>query len=330
MESYKHGGISGLTNLGNTCFMNSALQCLSHTYDLREFFLTENYKVFLNDTDQAEFSIQYYRLLNGLWENNCTVTPISFFKIVKNLAIKNNVNFTSNIQNDIHEFLIFFMDIMHESLKNKFVLPKYNQKSLTKLEKQSIKTWKNFFENNYSIIIKLFYGQILTKITDLEENILTTKFDPIGIFSLPIPDKSELDIIDCFEEYIKEEILEDDNMWKNEKTNEYIKVKKYIELWEMPQYLICSFNRFNNNQQKIETFINYPLILDLTKIYNRGNCSYELYGVCNHIGGTFSGHYYSMNKYDDIWYTFNDSSIKKTKHTDLINKNAYCLFYKKC
>ena len=330
MNKYSNGGLSGLVNLGNTCFINSAIQCLSHTEPFKDYFLN---KQFENETNhKLKLTIQWYRLLNGLWEENCTISPISFLKCIQKLALVNNRNFSGNIQNDIQEFLIFFFDILHEELKHEIVVKINGKIKNDKLALDAAKSWSSFYEKEYSIIIELFYGQIYTEIKDFnDKSILSQTFQPLNMLILPIPNKNDITIYDCLNLYLKEEILENDNKWENEKTNEYVKVRKNIKIWNLPKILIVSFNRFNNSSHKINKFIEYPTILDLsTYCNNSNNNKFELYGICNHLGNSFGGHYLSYVKHTQNWYTFNDSSVTTTNLDDIVNNNAYCLFYKKC
>jgi ubiquitin C-terminal hydrolase len=324
-----NGGLSGLVNLGNTCFMNTAIQCLGNTKELTDYFLS-------NTFPENDICNQWKRLMNGMWEDNCTVSPVSFFKTIKILACKNNrnLNFTQNIQNDIQEFIIFFIDVVHESLKTEVsVNIKGTVKNkLDKLAIKAAKSWKSFFEKNYSIIVDLFYGQTLTVISDLNGTVLSNTFNPMCVFILPIPiNQTTIELKDCFRNYLKEELLDGDNKWQD-KDNNYIEVKKHIEIWEFPKVIIITLNRFNNMGRKLNNLVHFPEILDLNEFcsgYEKNNSIYELYGVGNHIGNSMGGHYFAYTKHGSQWYEFNDSSVNKINADSIVTNNAYCLFYRK-
>ena len=104
--------------------------------------------------------------------------------------------------------------------------------------------------------------------------------------------------------------------------------------WKFPNVLIISFKRFNNFGVKINNVIDFPIdSLDLSKYcigYDKHKSHFNLFGICNHIGSSNGGHYFSYCKNPNgKWYEFNDNNVREIGEDKLVTNNAYCLFYRK-
>ena len=338
MEIYKNKGLSGLANLGNTCFINSCLQILSHTYELNNFLNEESYKKKLKNKYESALILEWDNLRKLLWSSNCIISPGKFFKTIQRVSqIKGMTLFTGYSQNDISEFFLFLIDCFHVSLSREIKMT-ISGKAENETDEIAIKCFemiKNMYSKEYSEIWNLFYAVYVSELICLETG-EQMSMNPESYFmiDLPLPvDNNSPSLIDCFEHYVEGEILTGDNAWYNEKTNKKIDVRKKIEFWSFPNILVICLKRFNSRNQKKQNLVTFPLE-NLSKFvigYKKNSYMYDLYGVSNHSGGVLGGHYTSYVKNaNGIWYHFNDTDVSEVHLTDsIVSTKAYCLFYRK-
>ncbi len=103
--------------LGNTCFMNSVLQCLSNSPLLTDFILSDTYQSQINRSNplgwKGRVADEYGALLKELWSGKFTcVSPRAFKDVIGHVQPR----FVGYQQHDSSELLNFLLDGLHEDL----------------------------------------------------------------------------------------------------------------------------------------------------------------------------------------------------------------------
>ena len=186
-------GLVGLLNLGNTCYMNSALQCLSNCEYLTKYFLSEYYKRELNVTSKygsgGKIAESYANLLIKLWkETKEYINPIEFFK-----TFATHVKlFANSSQHDSHEMLIFLLEKLHEDLnRNKEkVYIELNEKGDDEDDITACnRWWETHQKRDNSIIMDLFSGQYKSTLRCPFCDRISITYDQFSCLELPIENK---------------------------------------------------------------------------------------------------------------------------------------------
>lgn len=338
--TYNNNGLTGLANLGNTCFINACMQVLVHIDELNVIFDEPSIRDRLNKTSSdALIFIEYDNIRRLMWSKNCIISPSGWIKTIHNVAKhQKHTLFSDFSQNDVEEFLLFIMDCFHNSLKRKVQMTVKGDTVNTQddIAKACFNMIKSRYESDYSEIFKTFYGIHVVNTISLSTN-ETIKFtpEPYFILNLPIPATREPSIYDCFDKYFEGEMMSGENAWYNENTKQKEDVIRKISCWSFPDVLVVTFKRFTNTGRKNQQLIHFPLddldIRNYTSGYEKDKSIYTLYGVCNHSGNVGGGHYTAyVRNVDRLWYSFNDTQVIKIEDTSkIISTYAYCLFYRK-
>lgn len=333
-------GLVGLVNLGNTCFLNSCLQVLNHVYELHA--IVEDAKPRNLESPDTIMLKEWRDLKNIMWSGNGSLSPNKFVHTVQQVAqIKNRDLFTGWAQNDISEFLLFLVECFHGSLSYKARI-QINGTPENRTDERALVCYQliqTIYAKEYSKIMDLFYGIYMTELSHPDTHaILSTKAEHYFTLDLQIFYNHTMcaNIYDCFNLFIMPELMTGENEWLNSATNMKETVNRQVSFWNFPDVLVISLKRFSpDGSRKLQHLVDFPLNdLDLTKYakdYQSGTYVYDLFGVCNHMGGVMGGHYTAFVKNNEgAWFNYNDQIINKIENLQqIVSPSAYCLFYRK-
>lgn len=211
-------GVVGLYNMGNTCYLNSSIQCISHTPILREYFTSKAYLRDINKANPMGHGGQLAQvsavLINSLWKRfnqntphqpNRIKAPGSYAmvqapsltpKTFKESLGKFNEHFAGNEQHDAQELLSFLLEGLSEDL-NRIVDKPYieapDSDGRPDAELADI-WWSNHLKREMSIVVALFTGQYKSLLTCRTCGYESARFEPFTFLQLPLPEDDFLSV----------------------------------------------------------------------------------------------------------------------------------------
>ncbi|XP_050395698.1 ubiquitin carboxyl-terminal hydrolase 8 [Patella vulgata] len=329
--------LTGLRNLGNTCYMNSTIQCLNHTTPLVSYFVSDIFERDINRSSflgmNGEVVDEFAVVVKALWSGQYRcITP----KDLKSTIGKYNPMFAGYEQQDSQELLTFLLDGLHEGLnevKHRPQIPDQNNDNLSDIRAAEL-AWENHKKLNLSVIVSLFQGQLKSTVKCLECGKESATFEAFMYLSLPIPDKSRCSLKDCIEKFLKPEMMTGSSRYKCTACKVPRDAVKRIQLFKLPPILLIGLNRFVSDgmwMQKKTTYVDFG-INDITFndcVIGPRPKSYNLYAVSNHYGTMEGGHYtaYCRNPSLRKWFKFDDHEVYEISLSDVKSSAGYLLFY---
>lgn len=261
----------GLRNIGNTCFMNSILQCVLLSPGLTEWMITKFQAS--QKHRSTPLSNSFFDLLSTVRRANGagSVTPSD----LKTQVSRTVSQFSGFGQQDAQEFLRFLLDRMHDELNRVTVKPKYQEMKFEKhpVGEQSEKWAQYYRQRDDSIMTDLFEGQLMSRVGCLSCNHQTYAFDNFLDLSIDFPRKATrftgtISLEDCMQKFIDVEKIIDAG-YKCEGCKKPVNVEKDITLYRFPKLLVIHLKRFYHSamrREKLNTTVTFPAKgLDLRK-----------------------------------------------------------------
>lgn len=330
-------GQSGFVNMGNTCFLNAALNCLMHTHEFTvSYIITKDYLRDLNPKKkESVLAIGFHNIARAYWEEECIIEPCSFKEHLETFYRQ----YVGWRQHDSHEVLISILDTIHTATAIRAEVgytvtgASEDLTALERLQILGIRAWANSFKDELSTVVNTFYGQYHYSTNCAHCGYSAHRFEPFSAVELPVNGQESLE--GAMRAFTAGEVLDDANKWKCDRCRTETNAMKQVNIWRVPQVLIVTLKRFgqfpNGMSYKLHNRVDFPLSgFNVFSESTQTWVSYELYSVVYHMGGTEGGHYVAAAKHSDgRWYSHNDDSVREIFADRVVNEGAYILFYRR-
>nr|XP_043623253.1 ubiquitin carboxyl-terminal hydrolase 23 [Erigeron canadensis] len=302
---------AGLENLGNTCFLNSVLQCLTYTEPLAAYLQSGKHQVTCRKAGFCALCAIQKHVSRALQLSGRSLAPKD---LVSNLRCISRT-FRNSRQEDAHEYMVNLLESMHKCCLPTGV-PSESQSAYDK-----------------SLVHKIFGGKLRSQVKCMQCNYCSNKFDPFLDLSLEILKADNL--YKAFANFTAKEQLDGGaKQYQCQQCKQKVKALKQLTIHKAPNVLTVHLKRFGSQMsgQKIDKKVLFGSTLDLTPFVtgpNDGDLKYTLYGVLVHAGwSTHSGHYYCFVRTSSgMWYSLDDNRVYQVSEKKVFEQKAYMLFY---
>ncbi|KAJ1725567.1 hypothetical protein LPJ53_000237 [Coemansia erecta] len=312
---HMHSVGPGLNNLGNTCFLNSVLQCLTHTPVLAEYMLTRKHSASCRAGDNCmlcRFEAHVVRALSK--RESSSISPKSIVGRLKLVAKHMRIG----RQEDSHEFLRLLVEAFQRSLLHG-IDPKIDRRI-----------------QETTLVHQVFGGYLQSQVKCERCGYESNTFEPLLDLSLDIHSGGS-SISKALRGFTRPEMLTKSNRYKCDKCAKLVDATKQMTVYRLPRILTLQLKRFSTfGGGKINRYIEFPLNLNMKSYVSKttsetGPYDYSLYAVLVHAGGTArSGHYYCYAKSPaGVWHELNDSMVHRVSVDTVLKQSAYMLFYER-
>ncbi|XP_077611222.1 ubiquitin carboxyl-terminal hydrolase 36 isoform X1 [Crocuta crocuta] len=299
---------AGLHNLGNTCFLNSTVQCLTYTPPLANYLLSKEHSRTCHQGSFCMLCVMQNHIVQAFANSGNAIKPVSFIRDLKKIAR----HFRFGNQEDAHEFLRYTIDAMQKACLN----------GCAKLDRQTQAT---------TLVHQIFGGYLRSRVKCSVCKSVSDTYDPYLDVALEI--RQAANIVRALELFVKPDVLSGENAYMCAKCKKKVPASKRFTIHRTSNVLTLSLKRFANfSGGKITKDVGYPEFLNIRPYMSQSSgepVTYGLYAVLVHSGySCHAGHYYCYVKASNgQWYQMNDSLVHSSNIKVVLNQQAYVLFY---